>query len=721
MSRLTLAGVGWVPEPPASNRLLFYWPTEAAAGAGHLEPEVLVLERAPLKESRSAARLAGASGAPGPVGAIAPQMWVNRGDVPLIGLTPIVFPLGGAVQAVRFVYAGQSTMIVALADGAVTEVRSVSDGEWVWLSGAAIDTLILLTGSCTLGLLATADLYAPPPLPWHTIAEIDVAATGGASFADAATRYPAAPTMDATEWADLLGLWGQAWAEAPGAPGIDGGPNAWQALQLVLSARWEHSVLCGLGFADGSGRAAAALDRVDVPALLAGPEPVAYRVSDAAGRLKPSNVICIPGFDAPDPVAPDVPSISAGAVRIGVSGVIRASWDLAWHSHDPSTTGVEVRETVQASGSAPQPADYQARGHRPEDPPGSGTVHREVVVDSAIVTVAAQARSLDGFDRASTWSGSTGPQSLPIDHHPQAPGFQRATNDGITATLTQPPDAAPWAPDAIVAGTGGRVQILRRVASPRTLAISVSQVIKLPGGAFGLKTTDGAPPDPAAFVGGPVSIGAARGTVTAVSWPLVVVELPYAASGPVPSIVAPATATLTQAITDPALWQQITDRAAAGLPGVIAFPDPLPATGSAQLLDYRARVSFAGQLGPMGPAVQALRLPDTPVQPPPFTVTTLGVDFYQRTLVQLALTARRSDRLAVWWADGPVADADFARAATPGDVAPRRAEDDTILWDTLSLPIPRMVDRVVTIGVQGVNDADGRGPFSTVQYTLIKP
>jgi hypothetical protein len=35
--------------------------------------------------------------------------------------------------------------------------------------------------------------------------------------------------------------------------------------------------------------------------------------------------------------------------------------------------------------------------------------------------------------------------------------------------------------------------------------------------------------------------------------------------------------------------------------------------------------------------------------------------------------------------------------------------------------LPKVVDRVVTIGARGVNDADGRGQFSTVQYTFIKP
>jgi hypothetical protein len=41
-----------------------------------------------------------------------------------------------------------------------------------------------------------------------------------------------------------------------------------------------------------------------------------------------------------------------------------------------------------------------------------------------------------------------------------------------------------------------------------------------------------------------------------------------------------------------------------------------------------------------------------------------------------------------------------------------------MVFDTLSLPVPKKVDRTVTIGVQAVNAADGRGEFMTVTHTL---
>lgn len=713
MSAVSLAAIGWVGDDPVGNRLRWSWPSDATAGAEHILPNTMLVERAPLHagpDERAIEQY-------GPAGAVPPFMWNNLGDVSLFGALSVSHSLGSPVQAVRFVYNGKPARVHAFSGVNDVATQQVFDGQWVVLHAAAIDLLVVTAASCELRMLETCDLYAPPlPLSFEVIAEIDARATATAQFADAATRYPAAPTLNAGEWAGLQELWSAAWAEAPGAAGPQGAPNAWQALQIVLGVRWEHSVFCGLAFVDGPNDAPPALDAWGD--LLAAPTSVAYRVRDADGLLDPSNIVYVLGGLAPDLAVVPPPAIEDGAVRLGGSGAIQASWDIAWKSSDPGIVGVELRESIDITG-ASTTSVYDARGRHHTDPPGAGFTHREEQVGSHHVAVAAGARAQDGFDRVGPWGPTSPLTPLRIDHHPQPPGLRSATNDGSTAILNQAPPAN-WAPDALVAAAGGTVRIYRRIAEPRRLSAKVLEAI--PDKArIAVKLDGPAPPDPAAFSAGAVTIGALKGTVSWIAWPVVMVEVPHAPGQAVATVTKGTTAHLAQSLTHPALFVQAQEQPAAGLPAAITFPDPLAAPVTAQLIEYRAQVAFAGQAGPIGPAVQALRLPAIPNVPPPFTVTTLGVDFYHRTVVQLELTNPTEDPLEVWWADGNVATAAFSHAAVPGDAGVRRAEGGRIVFDTLSLPTPNKVARTVTIGVQAVNAADGRSAFATVAHTLPVP
>ncbi|HET6172377.1 MAG TPA: hypothetical protein VFD90_07225 [Gaiellales bacterium] len=705
---LSLAGVGWVADKPTGNRLRWSLPEDAADAGHHLQPEWILVERAPLDikyDPRSLGRF-------GPAAAVPPQLWTQLGDVTLAGFMPVAQSLGGSVQAVRFAYDGTPALVQAFDGDRCVLTQAIVDGETVVLQAAAMDLLTITTPFCKLGGLATLDLYATPPLQFEVIAEIGVAATATAPFADAIARYPAPPTLDPARWDELQALWSRAWAEAVGAPGQDGAPNAWHELQIVLAARWEHAVACGLGFVDGPDGGASTLDRSRD--LLTGPRGSAYRVRDKAGRLAPSNVVCIPGGAALDLAMLPAPTIEQGAVRLGESGTIRASWDVAWKSPQVAIVGVQVKETRVVDGGATGET-YDARGRLPTDPPGTGRVHREEEVVGPDVAIAASVRPEDGFDRLGPWSPGSPLTPLPIDHHPQPPPLRSATNDGATATLDQSPPGT-WAPDAIVALAGGRVRFHRRTAQPARFEATVTQVLPI-GELVAVSLAGAPPPNPAAFLGGPITVGQLKGTVSQLAWPAVIVAAPHG-TGPVVAPLPGTTATLVQSATDPALFTQVHEQAAAGLPATIAFVDPLPAPVSAEILEYRAQVAFGALLGPMGPAVQALRLPVTPNVPPPFTITTLGVDFYNRTLVQLELTVPSGDLLDVAWADGDVPAADFPQRAVPGDAGARPAEGGRILFDTLSLPVPKMVERTVTIGVQAVNAADGRSGFATVTHTL---
>jgi hypothetical protein len=725
MSRLSLAATGWVaysgsqPDPPPGNRLRWSWPEDAADDGQRILPRRIHLERAPVDLDVDV----DAGLYLGPAASVPLNLWQHHGDLNAYGLTPVEVDLaqlaGGPVQAVRFTYeavfGGTGALVQAFDGDASVASRWVQDGELVVIGVPSMDRLTVMIPGCTLSQVSTLDLYAPSQLPFEVIAEINVQATGSAAFGEVEPRYPASPTLDPSRWDELKEVWNAAWAEAPGAEGEDGGPNAWHALAITLAARWEHAVLCGLGFVDGPDHADPQVD--DWHDLLDSPTAVAYRVRDADERLAESNVVFVPAFDAPDLMTVPAPTIGAAAVRLGSSGKIRAYWDVAWASPAPGIVGVEVEESL-AIGGAWSTETYDGRGRRDTDPPGAGFVHREEEVTSHDLAVTARVRSQDGFDRVGPWGPSTPPTVLPIDHYPQPPPFVSATHDGTQAILTQSPPAG-WMPDALVAKAGGQLRINRRIGDPVRLSVPVVSVI--PNGGQLVVTLGGttAPPGLATLVGGQLRIGSLKGIVTAVAWPLLTVDVAQG-DGPIVAVSPGSTAELTQSPTYPDLFVAVDHRPATDLPSVIAFSDPLPAATTAEVVEYRAQLVFASQLGPLGAPVQAFRLPATPQVPPPFTVTILGVDFYQRTVVQLELTDPSSEPLEVWWADGAVSASDFSRRAVPGDAGLRYAEGGRILFDTLSLPVPNQVDRVVTIGVQAANAADGRSNFAILVHTLPK-
>ena len=291
---LTLAAVGWVADHPTGNRLRWTWPEDATDGDAHTLPNKILVERAPLKaryDPRTMKLF-------GPAAAVPVALWKQLGDVTLSGLMPVSQSFSPPVQAVRFVYAGPPAIAYAFDGTRCVVTQPVTNGQWAVLQAAAIDLVVLTTPFCTLQLLATLDLHDPPPLPFRVIAEIDLAATATANVAEAGTRYPAPPTIDDTKWEELKKLWNIAWAEAPGAVGEEGAPNAWQELQLVVGARWEHAVFCGLGFVDGPDNGDPALDAWNT--LLQTPAASAYRLRDPDERLDPSNIVCVPDGPAPD-------------------------------------------------------------------------------------------------------------------------------------------------------------------------------------------------------------------------------------------------------------------------------------------------------------------------------------------------------------------------------------------------------------------------------------
>jgi hypothetical protein len=757
MTALRLAATGWVAKKPSTtgyidddpmgNRLRWSWPEDAASDGQHVVPKTILVERAPWEgDVDLEAYLHWGSATIIPAWA-----WdeLDQSQVDLInkpGLTPVTFDpstlAGHPVQAIQFTYGGayQPVLVQAFQGTRCVAARMVSVGKQVTLQASRIDRVSIWVPSCVLTKVKTLNLYRPAPLEFARIATIDVDATSSATFAEVASRYPPKSTLAATpdRWAGgpqefgLQPLWNKAKAEPVGAEGLNGGPNAWRELQIALATRWEFAVLCGLGGVDGPANVGSLIDEwyadLDVGVPI-GPatehDRMAYRVLDADGVLAPSNVVYLPGAIVPDLSEMNPPRIENGRVWLDrglykqpATPRIRAAWDLVWSSkaEDAAIVGAVVTEALTVGGVTSDEM-YDARGRRENDPPGSGIVHREEVHEGPVspqMKVAALVAAEDGFDRVGLVSQLSPATDLAIDHHPQPPVFGGAVHSGTTAALTQlSPD---WVPDPMVVGGAGKVRIYRR--KPVPLARREAQILGwLPNGDLLAVRLSIQPAELQAFSGGSMAVGPVRGTILLVFADWALVDLPHG-NGAMPVLPDNMPAVLAQSPTFPGLFDKVYERPATGFPSTISFPDALPTTGKAQLIEYRAQVHFAGQSGPLGPAVQALLLPPKPKELQPFTVKTLGVDAYRRTLVQLDLSKKTTERLDVWWANGSVLLGDFIERAVPGDVGPQIAEGGLHLFDTLSLPIPGKVARTVTIGVQAVNAAGGRGDFMKVLHPL---
>jgi hypothetical protein len=743
--RIYLSALGWITDAPAGNRLRWVYPYDAIIdGAFAGPPEVLVVERAPLSKDRAwqlepvARHLSSLT----PV-----DWWDARGDVAL-GLFPDAFPLGG-VQGVRFTYRGPTARVLAVdADRPLMYAfdQVVSDGDAVIIEGSNLDELrVLAFGGAGLEDLRLLDLFADhPELDWQAIAEIRVADTVTASWADVEPRRDGPGTMDDPRWTDLLGVAQGAIAEVPAAV-PPGASNAWRALETLLGIRWEHALLFGSAWFDGPRSQVSSLDRVDPAAVLQTLPltPMAYRIVEPEGRLgSPTSNIVIVMDSVASALAPlAAPTYDDAEVRLDAASHLRASATLKWVASDPNAIGVRVREEVSASASTGAPSagsSFIHRTRRAGDPPLGGQVRRELEVSWHDVTLQASVGAVDAWDREGPPSPMGPPTPLQLRHTPVAPPLSWARRDGGVVTLRRaipkigsPGPQEDWAPDVIVQRAAGRVIVLKRLMSPALAEVVFDDPWPVPGTTEYLvhivaPVSFNASP----YLRGSLIVGSVRAGIVSAGPPGpggTELRFEPVLDGRLNPVVFGAGAGVVQEDAwNPALWMEVASFGVDSLPDELVFtePGPLP-TDAAETASYTTAVTFLGRRGPIANTVTATLLPVIPIQPPPFVVTRLGHDFFARTLVKVELTsAVPGGTFTLWWADGFAGDpgwpagSPFQDHASPGDYGNQAAVGGTVLYDVLSLPIPGVRDRRVTFGLQRVNGAGGQSPFETVQVTL---
>lgn len=732
--RIYLASIGWIEDAPAGNRLRWTYPTQEKDGSGNFIgfPESVVVERARLDEDipdikpiRTSSGIIDV-----PSAAMVPiTWWEDLGTVSISGIFPLSYKLTSPAQAVSFTYHGSATrlLIKDSEDDQLVAERMLSDGDTFYLEASSMDEFIFLTFSADLQDFRTLDLMKDRGLDWETIAEIRVRETWNSTYEEVQMRYDHPPSITLDEFEEIKALADLAIRSTPEMIMPDR-PSPWQIIDTVLGVRWEFALLFGYAFFDGPRSDASPIDTVaglleSVPTY-----PVAYRVRDKSDRVGKSNVVVCPPVLAKPLSTPSVPQYIDPTVRLTDKGTFDATLVLRWQQFDARAIGVEVEEEIGASPSISSMAKSHTffnRSHRPEDPPFQGSVDRSFDVPFYDVNLRARIRAQDSWDRVSTFSSWTGFTPLLLYHEPWPPSLASARFDdmGRVHVLRQGnPGVDDWQPDVVVKHASGRVNLYRSRPgkNARVEKVNVRTPINIEGRVYKTNLIS-VPVNSADFEGGYLVAGQLKTRITKIVGSDLFFEIP----GDDDSITVfkEDVGTLQQNPKHESLWLKVKEFPVNDLPIELLFDDPIKGpSGKGDVVSCYTRLSYLGRLGPSSNIVHAIKLPHVPEVPPPFSVELLGIDFYNRTMIKIRFTETVTGGMySVWWADDALTSNQFPVAGVPGLYGGQNAYQNRILYDVLSLPIPRLKSRTVTIGVQEVNEGRGQSNFQTVQVTLKPP
>jgi hypothetical protein len=735
---LYLAGLGWVAEAPAGNRLRWSLDFQEISNGRFLGlPARATVERALIHNETPP----DTGALDDPPNAAPVSWWENLGDLATGPVFPPRIVLPKPVQALRFQYQGPPALMrVYDNSGAVALMKPVAPDEQVRVNGAAIRSVELFAAPATLHTVQVLDLFSAAHaagLVFQTIATLAPRATAGMSRDTAWKRYGLAPSIDEEDWAtyqtDVLPA---ALASTPQSVALDPDrPPPWEHVEWLMAPRWEHAVVHGMGFVDGPGAApGTSSDAINAALLLpAIPNQIAiYRVTCtfSGTEQRQSNLLPIRPMLAAPLAVPLNPQYVAPEVRLFDAGTYTVTAKQRWQVNDRRAIGVEVDEQIGKSPILKSPAVTNAfmfRTREVTDPYPEMSLGRRFDVAFYDVPLQFRARSIDGWDRVSGWSALS-PQVTPaFIHNPQGPPLHSARHaDGNATLIPKTPlyTMEEWAPDHAVAHTPGSVlEVLHRNADPSVKQVDVAAP-KLRPEAGGQLRRYGVPvpgtvAQPEIYVGGALVAGAMRAEILAVEGGELVFESIEDSSGTAPLFEA-GPAVLQQAPNHPDLFAVVAAVPAVGQSGLLVVPHALPPpSGKTAIEHYAWRVRMGTVIGSVGNVVPALRRPSVPAAPPPFSVELLGVDYYDRTLVRVELTQLAStSRFSVFWAPGAHDAASFTEAAAVGGHGAQRAHHGRHLYELFPLPIPKTKAVTVTFGLRAVTEGGFASAFTLLHFSV---
>jgi hypothetical protein len=331
-------------------------------------------------------------------------------------------------------------------------------------------------------------------------------------------------------------------------------------------------------------------------------------------------------------------------------------------------------------------------------------------------------QAIDGWDRVSEYSAWTPWTNLQFDHESLAPYFVSAQYSSGTARLTRQigdPRFPDWEPDFVIKNDpAAKLLIYRRkeglTGNPEIQSVEVSEPFWIEGSLYRARITDVT--NLSDFLYGHLIVPPFKAMITAVSGEDIYFEVGNGTS----AIFSAGYAELQQDPMNLKLWSAIAEFDPHNLPVELSFSDPMPdPTDKSDILSYHARLSYLGKFGPASNVVHAIRIPPTPNVPLAFTVESLGVDFYNRTLVKIQfINPVNGGFYTIWWANGALTPIQFNENAIPGEQLAQPPYKNQYLFDVLSIPLSQTADRTITIGVQQVNEGGGQSAFEIAHLVL---
>ncbi len=234
---ISLAGLGWLTDAPAGNRLRWSYPLLASDSADDYLglPKTIIVERAWLDEDIPQQIVQGktASAPSMPLPPIPVLWWNSYGDVHPTGFLQTVHQLPRPVQAARFTYRGTKARLRVYdsAANALVAERIIDDGDLFNLEAPVIDRFEVLAISPTFQNFMTLDLFVDRGLPWEEIAHIRVADTVNFDLEQVKLRYDLPPTLTPQEWKEFVNMAVIGQASNPSTL-VKGNPTAWEAFSV---------------------------------------------------------------------------------------------------------------------------------------------------------------------------------------------------------------------------------------------------------------------------------------------------------------------------------------------------------------------------------------------------------------------------------------------------------------------------------------------------------
>jgi len=804
--RFALSAIGWIDHevgttpatlvPRSGNRLRWFYPagsTDPINGGPTGVPQAFVIEKSVLTDNPE--NLFDPNPQVGRIPTmIAPRAAWTSVSLPVVSGSEGLCELPASCQALYLDYNGEECEVIAEdSSGVMRSSYILSATCRFYIEAPEIKRLRfpsnrLLHRTSNIKFL---DLYNDgwQTSPWKPIATVDVRGTLSAAANALASGHDPVPQglvrrlgNDVPLPIELLDPWKavlQAFSSTSGAGGaLPTGLTPWDVFSLSTQASWKTAVLSGFGYIDGlAGDPKYGRDSEpsDVEHL-SGPSniPSAYRVRTIDSTQRSNYVIVNPG-KAPALMPPKPLTAGPFAVRPTtvstvqdgstipkpgtappLSTILRASGVISWTQRNYWESGIDMvlSPLPPGAGGDGLPARFVPRIY--------SALSREGVADcqfdftSDFSPIDAISHSFDGFDRV---SDDVATRILPkLEFQSVPPVLQDGIFDRDAKTVTVTKSAlGNWQLDQFSAKHDPHVLMWQRVASPASQQVDIVEIKPAPSGCYEIKLRSQI--DPHIYVSGLLSADPLSARIESVVGSVLTVVFPLedGACGETsirsgPRMFSLGHAQVIQSPSHPALWRGTGTEwpLDTSVPGRVTVQDKvlitqqLPPVAKTEIAVFAAQVRLGSYniTGPFSNTVSVLKLPVPPSPPGVFNVSFGGVDYYGRTLVEIALANEEDGVMEILWSisrdtwktapfhlpsPGPWVQSDpdprvepFLTHAQTGSLGKQSAFEGRLLYEMLPIDYYTK-DVIVTVAVRRYDDAGQTSGLSFAEVVAPAP